>query len=98
MKIEGELFTSESGMSMVAYHLIDYKNTYYDGKWPLLAIAPQKNTINVYAFVLIEGHYVAETFAEVFGKSNVGKSCIRIRKMNSERYTALKTIIGILKK
>lgn len=97
MADEGQVFTSPSKMSMVGYQLIDYHNTCYDGKWPVIAIAPQKSSVNVYVFAMKDGHYLLEDYISIFGKSNLGKSCIRIRKLNPERINALKEIVEYVK-
>ncbi len=93
----GIIFKSTSKMSMLAYQLVDYKNTSYDGMWPQIAIAPQQKSINIYVFALKGDHYLLEEYQEIFGISNIGKSCLRIRKMNKRRYKALKEIIAYIK-
>ncbi len=94
---KGQLFTSNK-MSMIGYHFVDYKTSTYDGKWPLIALAPQKKTINLYIMVFKDNQGIAELYKDVFGKSNVGKSCIRIRKMNEQKYQAIDEMIGYIKK
>ncbi len=46
----GILFESDSAskMQMIGYRFVDYQNTCYNGKWPLVSIAPQKNNISIY--------------------------------------------------
>ncbi len=97
---QGTLFESmnESKMTMVGYKLTDYKNSCYDGKWPIVSIAPQKSTINIYIMAVdIEGNFLVPKYQEYFGKSNCGKSCIRVRSMNDIKYAGLYRIISELK-
>ncbi len=94
----GKIFTSQSTskMTMIGYHLVEYKNSCYDGDWPLVAIAPQQNTINVYIMIVIDGKYLVPEYSNYFGKSNVGKSCIRIRSMNDLKYQGLEQILAMV--
>ncbi|WOO89630.1 hypothetical protein R2F61_02665 [Mollicutes bacterium LVI A0078] len=97
---QGQLFESmaDSHMTMIGYKLTDYKNNCYDGKWPIVSIAPQKSTINVYIMAVDnEGNYLVPKYQEYFGKSNCGKSCIRVRSMNDIKYAGLYRIISELK-
>ncbi len=95
----GEIFTSksESEMTMVGYYLTTYKNSCYDGKWPLVAIAPQQNTVNIYVMLVEDGEYIVPKYSNYFGKSNVGKSCIRIRNMNDLKYNGLEQLLQAVK-
>ncbi len=95
LKQEGSVFTYNE-MSMIGFYFVDYKNTCYDGKFPMVSIAPQKNNISVYIMDVIDGKYLVETYAAPFGKSNYGKSCIRIKKLNEDRINALNTMLDIV--
>ncbi len=91
---KGKLFkTPSSNMSVIGYYIQPYKTTTYESKYPMISIAPQKNNISVYVMVVVDGEYLATKYSDVFGKSNVGKSCIRIKKMNKQRYEALEKLI-----
>ncbi len=96
----GKLFTSQTAtkMTMIGYNLVEYKNSCYDGDWPLVAIAPQQNTINIYIMIVVDGNYLVPEYSKYFGKSNVGKSCIRIRSMNDLKYQGLEQILTIVNK
>lgn len=96
---KGQLFSPNptNPMTMVGYHLVDYKNTCYDGKWPLLSIAPQSNNISIYAMIFENDDYLVPNLQQYFGKSNCGKSCIRIKSMTPLKYQGLDIIIKHLK-
>lgn len=91
---EGVLFRSEpSGMTIVGYYVVPYKTTTENTEYPLISIVPQKNNISVYVMVTINGEFLVPKYADVFGKSNVGKSCIRIKSMNEDKYEALEQLL-----
>ncbi len=91
---EGLLFKTEpSSMTIIGYYLTPYKTSNYDGQYPLISIAPQKNNISVYVMVVVDGEYLVTKYADQFGKSNCGKSCIRIKSMNDAKYTALASLL-----
>lgn len=93
---EGVLFkTSPEAMTIVGYYVVPYKTSTYDGEYPLISIVPQKNNISIYVMVTIDGKFLVPEYAEVFGKSNIGKSCIRIKAMTDLKYQALE---GLLEK
>lgn len=48
---------------------------------PVLSLANQKRHISLYACAVIDGHYVAELYADRLGKVSCGKSCIRFTRV-----------------
>ncbi len=75
-----ELFVTPT-MTMLGYGLFDYATkSGSKGKWPVVAIAPQKNYISLYVCAVIDGTYMAERYQEKLGKVSCGKSCIRMKK------------------
>lgn len=83
---------------LVSYGTIHYKCSTYDGPWPLISFTAQKNNISLYLMLYIDGKPFIERYSEIFGKSNVGKGCIRIKKLNEERIKALNEIATYLAK
>lgn len=74
--------------------------TYLDAKkqpvdWPIIALANQKNYISIYVCVVTGTEYAAEKFAADLGKVSVGKSCIRIKKLEDVNLPALKRVIKL---
>lgn len=91
---EGVLYKQyDDAMTIIGYYIVPYKTNSFDGEYPLISIAPQKNNISIYVMVTINGEYLVPLYGDAFGKSNVGKSCIRIKKMNEEKYDALEGLL-----
>ncbi len=86
------IHTSDS-ITLLGYGFTPYKNSCYDGLWPTISMAPQKSSLNFYAMLYEEGKPVVEQYKEIFGTSNVGVGCIRIRKLTPQRKAALEKII-----
>ncbi len=64
------------------------------GDWFVIGLASQKNYISVYACVADGKQYLAEKYADQLGKVNVGKSCIRFKKLEDVN---LKILTKLLK-
>lgn len=62
-----------------AFDYINYKKE--EIKWPVISMASQKNYVSVYVCAVVDGEYIAEKYKESLGKVNVGKSCIRFKKL-----------------
>jgi len=76
----------------------DYANTNYEGPFPRISLKLQKNAVHVYVMMWIDGKPILENYVNIFGKSAVGKGCLRIKKLNDERKRALEEIIMITKR
>lgn len=81
--LKREFFDSGT-FSAVGYGVIPYqsKTMKQPGKWPILALTAQKNYMALYACALIDGEYIAEIYTPKLGKANIGKSCIRYKKLS----------------
>ena len=92
----GELFESGkfSGLGWYFYH---YKCSTYDGPYPRICLKQQKNGVHVYTALWQDGKSVLEDYVDVFGKSAIGKGCIRIKKMTPARKEALLEILDLAK-
>lgn len=90
LKDEGSIFKTNSGKTMIGFKYIDYQ----DGVWPVVSIASQKNNISVYLFAFEDNDYIVDKYGQPFGKSNIGKSCIRIKKLNKERKECLEVMLS----
>lgn len=95
----GILFESDSAskMQMIGYRFVDYQNSNYNGKWPLVSIAPQMNNISIYIMAVNEAGYLVPQYAHFFGKSNCGKSCIRVKHMSDKKYEGLYELLNQIK-
>lgn len=70
-----------NSMNMSAYGLMPYKTIKSEYEWPVIGLAPQKGSVNLYVSGLTCGAPIAEYYQEKLGKVSAGKSCIRIKKM-----------------
>jgi len=85
--------------NMPGYGTFDYTNYKKEQlKWPIIAIASQKNYISVYVCSVDGDEYVAEKYKDELGKVSVGKSCIRFTKLEDVNLDVLKKIIKIAAK
>lgn len=72
----------------------DYKGN--SGKWPVVALASQKNYISLYVCAIDqddERQYIAEKYASELGKVSVGKSCIRFKKLEDLDLDVVKKVL-----
>lgn len=80
--------------NMIGYGVfkyLDYKKKVKE--WPIIALANQKNYISVYVCAVDGDKYIAEKHADKLGKVNVGRSCIRFRKLENVNLDELKKVI-----
>ncbi len=67
---------------MIGYGTFHYKSkSGREGDWCIVALARQKNYISVYICAVTRGKYVAEHYVDLLPKANIGKSCIRFKKL-----------------
>lgn len=79
------------------FKYINYKKEEVD--WPIVAMASQKNYMSIYVCSLgDEGIYLAEEFKGELGKVNVGKSCIRFKKLEDLNLKTLEKIVRLAAK
>lgn len=80
--------------NMLGYGSFPWRNTRKEPiTWPVVALANQKNYVSIYVCSVVDGKYVAETYAKELGKASVGKSCIRLKKLTDVNLPVLKKII-----
>lgn len=85
--------------NMLGYGSFLYKNYKKEEiYWPVIGLANQKNYISVYICALEEGKYIAEKYKKDLGKVNVGKSCIRFKKLEDLDLKGLKKVILLAQK
>lgn len=80
--------------NMLGYGSFKYKN--YKKQimdWPIISLANQKNYISLYVCSIKNGQYLAESYKSELGKVNVGKSCIRFKKLEDLNLPVLKKLI-----
>ena len=80
--------------NMLGYGSFTCKN--YKGEmveWPTVALANQKQYVSIYVCSIVDGQYIAEKHKKELGKVSVGKSCIRLKKLEDINLPVLKKII-----
>lgn len=79
---------------MIGYGTFRYKTkSGREGDWSVILLASQKNYISVYVCALIDGKYIAESYKDKLPKTNIGKSCIRFKKLADVDLDVLSEII-----
>lgn len=79
--------TAPSLEPTMAFGMIGYGQFHYkyksgrEGEWMLVGLASQKNYISLYVTCTKEGQYLAESYKPTLPKANIGKSCIRFKKL-----------------
>lgn len=85
---------SHFAYNMLGYGSFPYKNSKnVTLMWPVVSLANQKNYVSIYVCSVIDGKYLAETHKRELGKVNVGKSCIRFKKLEDVNLPTLKKVI-----
>jgi hypothetical protein len=79
---------------MIGYGKYQYKSkSGRQGEWAVVLLANQKQYISVYACGVKDGKYIPEQYKDALPKANIGKSCIRIKKLEDIDMDVLKTIL-----
>ena len=76
-----------------SFKYVNYKKDVID--WPVVSLASQKNYISIYVCALYRGTYIAEKFKQKLGNVSVGKSCIRLKKLEDIRLDTLKEVLDL---
>lgn len=85
--------------NMLGYGSFPYKNYKKElVQWPVIALANQKQHISLYVCAIMDGKYVAETHKNDLGKVSVGKSCIRIKKIEDVNLGELAKVLKTAEK
>jgi hypothetical protein len=80
--------------NMIGYGKFPYLNYKKEkGMWPIVALASQKNYVSIYVCAVEKGHYLAEQYKKKLGKVSVGRSCIRLKKLEDVHLPALRTLL-----
>lgn len=88
------VFVDTAWANMIGYYFFYYKNsTFRDDLWPIISIASQKNYVSLYIFLQKDGKYFLEHYSDNFKKSEIGKSCLRIKELNETNEDIITEII-----
>ena len=84
--------TMEFGM--LGYGKFHYKyKTGREGDWMKVGIANNKQYISLYCCAADERGYVAERYRERLPKANIGKSCVRFKRLSDLDEEVLKELV-----
>lgn len=86
-------FYSATSINMIGYGEMPWQSTSSTGPWPIISLAPQKSTVNLYIAAEKNGEPLPSYYIKEFGKTAVGKSCIRIRSIKALKKEALISLI-----
>ena len=64
-----------------------------EGDWMKIGIANNKRYISIYCCAADENGYVAEQFRDRLPKANIGKSCVRIKRLSDVDEEILKELL-----
>lgn len=82
--------------NMPGYGEFTYRNPKKElATWPVISLASQKQHISIYICAVRDGEYLAEKHKKELGKVSVGRSCIRLRKLEDVDLAALKKVIDL---
>jgi Domain of unknown function (DU1801) len=85
--------------NMLGYGSFPWRNAKKElMEWPTISLANQKNYISLYICSIEDGKYLAENHKAELGKVEVGKSCIRIKKLADLNLPALKKVLQLAQK
>lgn len=65
---------------------------------PLIAVKQYAKTVNIYVPIDENEPPLVEQYAQIFGKSNLGKTCIRISSLTPTRLDTLKALVQKIKR
>lgn len=82
-----------SGMIGYGAHHYRYA-TGREGDTFVVGLAGRKNGLALHVTLAVDGKYLTESFADRVGKADVGKSCIRFRRLSDLDQT---TIVALLR-
>jgi hypothetical protein len=82
--------------NMIGYGSFQYLDSKKQKRdWPIISLANQKNYISIYVCAVAGEQYAAEKYEKELGKVSVGRSCIRIKKIEDLNFDTLKIVLKI---
>ncbi|MFD0364281.1 DUF1801 domain-containing protein [Nocardia sp. GCM10030253] len=94
------VLTEGMGTSLLGYGLMPYqtKSMKEPSEWPVVALAARKNYVSLYISAVQDGEYVAVRYADRLGKVDVGKSCIRFKRLDDLNLDTVREILADLER
>jgi hypothetical protein len=80
---------------MLAYGRYHYKGKSKgaEGEWFHIGLASQKRYISLYVMAADEGGYLAESYKDRLPKADIGRSCVRIKRLDDVDQEQLRQLI-----
>lgn len=79
---------------MIGYGSFHYKSkSGREGEWAVVSLASQKNYISLYSCATDGKEYLAEKYKDKLPKANIGRSCIRFKKIEDVDLGVIKEIL-----
>jgi uncharacterized protein YdhG (YjbR/CyaY superfamily) len=87
--------TPHIASGMLAYGRYHYRyESGREGEWFIIGLASNKGAISLYVSAGDGTWYLAESYADRLGKVSVGKSCVRIKRLEDVDLDALRELIA----
>jgi hypothetical protein len=84
----------EPAKGTLAYGKYHYRyDSGREGDSYVISLASRKNGISMYVSAVADGKYLPEARAAELGKVNVGKSCIRFKRLDDLNLPALRKLV-----
>lgn len=80
-------------ITMIGYGEMPWKNKSGEGVWPLIGLAPQKGSSNLYIAADREGKPLPQYYGKRLGKVSLGKNCIRVKNFDHLELPVLEDLI-----
>jgi len=83
----------------IVYDMLAYGKYHYkypsgrEGDWSVVGLASNKAYISLYVSAVNEKGYLAEQYKKKLPKANIGKSCIRFKKLDDLDQKVLKDLL-----
>lgn len=85
--------------SMLGYGKYHYRSkSGREGDWATIGLASQKQYISLYCCAVKDGKYVADAFRDRLPKADVGKSCVRFKKLSDVDQEVIAEMLRVAEK
>jgi hypothetical protein len=80
---------------MLAYGTFHYRYASgREGDSSLVTLASRKQYISIYVFCTVDGQYLAERYVDRLPKASIGKSCVRLRRIDDVDLGVVRELIA----
>jgi len=91
-QLKRQLFKGSS-ITMIGYGEMPWETKSKSGIWPLISLAPQKGSANLYIAGNKEGTPLLALYGKQLGRVSTGKSCIRVKKTENLNIGAFEDLV-----